>query len=70
MDNERMTLKKPDGKYRIPGNRIGDWYFKGKPMFQDLYGDVVDRLGAYEDCKTLQDINNLRKKTGLPEIKK
>ena len=70
MNNGRMTILMSSGNYRVPNNRIGSFRFEGRSMFQDLYGDVVDRLGAYEDCKTLQDINNLRKKAGLPEIKK
>lgn len=71
MYSGRVTIRNPgDGGYRVPAERIGRWQFDGERLFQDLKGDLVDRLGAFEDCKTFEEVNRVRKRYGLPEIKR
>ena len=49
---------------------MGSFRFESNKYFQDFYGDIADRVGAYEDCETMEELNRARKKFGLPEIKK
>lgn len=65
-----LTIKTPEGNYRVPVDRVGNWEFKSHGLFADLFGTVVDRLGALEECKTLDELNKKRRSFGLPEIKK
>lgn len=64
------SIDGPIGSYRIPADRVGEWHFQSRGVHQALFGDVVDRLGAYEECDTLEELNKVRRKFGVPEIKK
>lgn len=66
----KIATKTPAGNYRIKGDRVGEFRFVTNKYFTDFYGDLVDRVGTYEDCSTLDEINRVRKSFGLPEIKK
>lgn len=66
----KIATKTTAGNYRIPGERMGSFRFESNKYFQDFYGDIADRVGAYEDCETMEELNRARKKFGLPEIKK
>lgn len=66
----KMAIQTPSGNYRIPGDRMGEFRFNSSRMFNDFFGDMADRIGTYEDCTTLEEMNKARKKFGLPELKK
>lgn len=66
----KIATKTPNGNYRICGDRMGSFRFESNKYFQDFYGDMADRVGTYEDCETMEELNRARKKFGLPEIKK
>lgn len=66
----KIAIKNPAGNYRIPADRMGEFRFGSSKLFQDFFGDIADRIGAYEDCKTLDELNKVRRQFGLPEIKK
>lgn len=68
----KIAIKTPAGNYRIASERIGRFRFEPSAtgMFQDFLGDLADRIGEYEDCNTIEDMNRVRKKFGLKELKK
>ena len=46
----RMTLKNPnDQGYRIPISHSGTLRIESTETFSDIFGDVANRLGEYED---------------------
>lgn len=68
----KVAIKTPAGNYRIPPERIGHFEFisSATGFFQDFKGDLADRIGAYEDCSTLDELNRIRRLYGLKEIKR
>lgn len=48
---DRMTQKNPDGvTFRVPLQKAGEFRVMSDRYNQALFGDVVNRLGQYEDC--------------------
>ena len=66
----KIATKTIEGSYRIQGERMGQFRFVSSKLFMDFYGDLADRVGTYEDCETIDQLNKARSKFGLPEIKK
>ena len=65
----RMTLKNPNNQgYRIPMSRAGTLRIESNGRFSDIFGDMVNRLGQFEDLgmepdeirKELQTAENYR----------
>ena len=47
---ERMTIANPGGaKYRASIERVGSFRIEANGLSIAIMGDLVDRLGAYED---------------------
>lgn len=61
---DRMTIKNPNGSYRIPMSRGGSIRHEWQQEQTVLYGGPVDRLGAYEDIGTPQEFALLKKNYG------
>ena len=47
--NERMTVKNPNGTYRIPIHRAGEFIIESIGQSMAIRGQLVDRLGKYEE---------------------
>lgn len=63
MEN-RLTHKNPNtGTYRASLHRAGTFRIESQGDTCALFGDLVDRLGMYEDCLSLQEAMEYRKKT-------
>lgn len=64
----RFTIKNPSvhptqkTTYRIPIGRAGEFSIKTFGRFTDMHGDMVTKLGKYED---LGEPEELAKKLGL-----
>lgn len=52
---QRMTVTNHNGHFRIPVERMGDFRIDQSGISIALFGDVVDRLGAYEDSLTVEE---------------
>ena len=48
MIKERLTVKNPDGSYRIWMDRAGTFRLESQMNSVFAYGDLVDKLGRYE----------------------
>lgn len=46
----RRTIKNPNGSFRVPEGRIGEFRFLGNGPTSALHGDLIDLLGQYEDA--------------------
>lgn len=46
---ERMTRRNPDGTYRIWMDQAGDFQMKTQGGEVYAFGDLVNKLGKYED---------------------
>lgn len=67
----KIAVKNPgNGGYRIPAEHLGDVNYSSNQLFIAFLGTVTDRIGTYEDCETLEEMNKARKRFGVPEIKK
>lgn len=67
----KIAVKNPgEGGYRIPAEHLGDVRHNSSEMFSAFFGAVTERIGTYEDCETLEEMNKARKRFGVPEIKK
>lgn len=49
MGKERLTVKNPDGTYRIWMDRAGTFRLEAQMNSIFAYGDLVNKLGRYED---------------------
>lgn len=49
MKRERLTVKNPDGTYRIWMERAGTFRLESQMDSVFAYGDLVNKLGRYED---------------------
>lgn len=64
----RLTIKNPSvhpaqkPTYRIPIDRAGEFSIKTFGRFTDMHGDMVTKLGKYED---LGEPEELAKKLGI-----
>lgn len=47
--SERMTIKNPNGTYRIPIHRAGEFAVESIGQSVAIRGELVDKLGAYEE---------------------
>ena len=47
--NERMTIKNPNGTYRIPIERAKGFTVESLGQSVTIRGELVDKLGAYEE---------------------
>lgn len=55
MVGERFTIKNPDGSFRIPAERLGEFRIEQSGMFIAMFGDMVDKLGNYEELISLKE---------------
>lgn len=51
MIKERLTVKNPDGTYRIWMDHAGTFRLESQMNSVFAYGDLVDKLGRYEDLE-------------------
>lgn len=51
MTKERLTVKNPDGTYRIWMDHAGTFRLESQMNSVFAYGDLVDKLGRYEDLE-------------------
>lgn len=49
MKKERLAVKNPDGTYRIWMDRAGTFRLEAQMNSIFVYGDLVNKLGWYED---------------------
>lgn len=71
MHKGKLAVKNPgEGGYRIPAEHLGDVRHSSSELFSAFFGAVVERIGIYEDCKTVEEMNKARRHFGVPEIKK
>ena len=62
MKQGRLTVKNPNGKtYRIPASRVGSVRMEWQQDQTVLYGNIADRLGAYEDLRSPEEFAELLK---------
>lgn len=61
---DRMTIRNPNGSYRIPMSRAGTIRQAWQQEQTVLFGDPVDKLGTYEDIGTPQEFAQLKKNYG------
>lgn len=54
MVKERLTVKNPDGSYRIWMDRAGTFRLESQMNSVFAYGDLVDKLGKYEDLEEMK----------------
>lgn len=54
MGKERLTVKNPDGTYRIWLDRAGTFRLESQMNSVFAYGDLVDKLGRYEDFEEMK----------------
>ena len=59
---DRFTVLNPNGRFRVPAERLGDFRIEQSGLFVAVFGDMVDRLGAYEDLLTLQEAKEYDRK--------
>lgn len=71
MHKGKIALKNPgEGGYRVPAEHLGNLRHDASKLFVAFFGEVVNRVGTYEDCNSLEEFNRARKMFGLDEIKK
>ena len=59
---ERMTQKNPDGvTFRVPLQRGGEFRVMSEKAAQAVFGDIVNRLGEYEECLTIAEAKRMRR---------
>lgn len=62
MKQGRLTVKNPNGKtYRIPASRAGSVRMEWQQDQTVLYGNIADRLGAYENLGSSEEFAELLK---------
>lgn len=61
----RMTIQNPNGTYRLPMSRGGSFRQEWQQEQTVLYGKIIDRLGAYEDIGTPQELAQLMETYGI-----
>ena len=52
---DRYTRRNPNGSFRAPAEHLGDFRILQCAGSIALYGDLVDRLGRYEELLTLEE---------------
>ena len=61
MKEERFTIPNPNGAgYRIPTCRGGTFRTEWQQDQSVVYGSIVNRLGAYEDIGTIEELRELK----------
>lgn len=61
MKEERFTIPNPNGTgYRIPACRGGSFRTEWQQDQSVIYGSIADRLGAYEDIGTIEELRELK----------
>ncbi|MDD3404477.1 MAG: hypothetical protein PHQ72_14180 [Hespellia sp.] len=66
--NGRLTRINPDGEtYRAPMGMVKEIRITSgeRTETMDIFGDVVNRLGAYENCKSGADFEKLQVEFGI-----
>lgn len=59
---ERMTQKNPDGvTYRVPLHKAGEFRVMNERTAQAVFGDIVNRLGEYEDCISIAEAKRAKR---------
>lgn len=51
----RMTIKNPDGTYRLLASRAGSNRMEQQQGQIVFFGDLVNRLGKYEDSGEIEE---------------
>lgn len=64
MAGERITHKNPGKGYRIPVERLGEFRILQCGSTIAMYGDIVDKLGQYEDSLSLSEAQQYAAKKG------
>lgn len=60
---ERYTHKNPDGHtFRAPVERLGEFRVLQSGLSIAIFGDLVDRLGEYEELLTLDEAKDYAKR--------
>ena len=63
MKEERFTIPNPNGAgYRIPACRGGNFRIEWQQDQPVVYGSIADRLGAYEDIGTIEELRELKER--------
>lgn len=57
----RFTHKNPDGSFRAPLEWIGEFRLNQCGSSLAVYGDLVNRLGQYEDLISLEELQKMKK---------
>ena len=58
---DRFTIPNPNGAgYRIPACRGGSFRTEWQQDQSVIYGSIADRLGAYEDIGTIEELRELK----------
>ena len=57
----RYTHKNPDGTFRAPVEWIGEFRLNQYGNSIALFGDLVNRLGQYEELIRLEDLQRMKK---------
>lgn len=58
---ERFTIPNPNSAgYRIPVCRGGNFRTEWQQDQSVIYGSIADRLGAYEDIGTIEELRELK----------
>ena len=57
----RFTHKNPDGTFRAPVEWIGELRLNQCGNSLALFGDLVNRLGPYEELMSLDELRKMKK---------
>lgn len=61
---ERMTRRNPNGTFRLPMNTALSIRTEWQQEQPVMFGNPVDRLGAYEDIGTPEEFSALKRMYG------
>ncbi len=59
---ERYTRKNPNGSFRVPIEEVGQFRIEQNRNSIGIFGDVVDKLGEYEELLSIQEAREYAKK--------
>lgn len=51
----KFTHRNPNGTFRVPSERLGEFRIMQVGGSIALFGDVINRLGEYEEALTLEE---------------
>lgn len=57
----RFTFKQSDGSFRAPIEWLGEFRMDQRGNSIAIYGDLVNRLGQYEDLISLEELQKMKK---------